>query len=260
MHRCLAQIFSLLLLSSLPVISPSAHADPIPVRYPQGSSHAFLALRTLEGALVATGEETQTVRGDRVTSRLIFHFHDGSIDDDTTIFTQRRVFRLISDHHIQHGPTFPHPLDFLVDAVSGQVTARTPDGKVTDKHFDLPPDVSNGLPPNLLLSIPSSAPATTISYIMPGTSPRLIHVVIKPTGIAPFTVGSLQRKATDYTLHVELGGITGVVVPLIGKQPPDYHIWIQSGTPPAFVREEGPLYEGGPIWRMEAIAAKFSRN
>ncbi len=256
MHVRLAGAFSFALLAAT-FPSPMAYAEPIPVRYPQGSSHGFLALRTPEGALVATGEETQTVRGDRVTSRLIFHFRDGSVDDDTTIFTQRSVFRLISDHHIQRGPTFPHPLDFLVDGVSGQVTARSGDGKVTEKHFDLPPDVSNGLPPNLLLSIPPSAPATTISYIMPSTSPRLIHVVIKPTGTAPFTVGSLERKATDYTLHVELGGVEGVVVPLIGKQPPDYHIFIQNGAPPAFVREEGPLYEGGPIWRMEAITAKF---
>jgi hypothetical protein len=39
------------------------------------------------------------------------------------------------------------------------------------------------------------------------------------------------------------------IAPIIGKEPPDYHIWLQSGTPPVFVREEGPLYEGGPVWR-----------
>jgi hypothetical protein len=42
-----------------------------------------------------------------------------------------------------------------------------------------------------------------------------------------------------------LGGVAGVVAPIVGKQPADYHIWLQSGSPPAFVREEGPLYEGG---------------
>ena len=65
-------------------------------------------------------------------------------------------------------------------------------------------------------------------------------------------IGGTERKAVDFVLHVELGGLTGVVAPLIGKQPPDYHIWILPGTSPAFIREEGPLYEGGPMTRLES--------
>lgn len=245
------------LLSLLFTLTLPAHADPVPVLYPQGSSHGYLALRTLGGKLIATGEEVQSVRGDRVSSRLTFHFRDGSVDDDETVFTQRRVFKLISDHHVQRGPIFPKPIDFLIDGTTGQVTARMGDGKVVEKHFDLPTDVSNGLPPNLLLCILPSVAETKISYMIPSDKPRLIHLVIKPTDNAPFTVGWLRRKATDYTIHVELGGLTGVIAPMIGKEPPDYHIWVQSGAPPAFIREEGPLYEGGPIWRMEAITPRF---
>ena len=44
-----------------------------------------------------------------------------------------------------------------------------------------------------------------------------------------------------------------MIAPIIGKDPPDFHIWVQSGNPPAFIREEGPLYEGGPIWRIEVL-------
>jgi hypothetical protein len=78
-----------------------AHADPIRVRYRQGSTHGFAALKTVDGTLIATGEITQTVRGDEVTSRLAFRFRDGSVDDDQTIFTQRGTFRLIKDHHVR---------------------------------------------------------------------------------------------------------------------------------------------------------------
>jgi hypothetical protein len=39
-----------------------------------------------------------------------------------------------------------------------------------------------------------------------------------------------------------------------GKQPADYHIWILAGTARASIREEGQLYEGGPIWRIEQIS------
>lgn len=206
MHGLPARPFSLMvLISCLTVLAP---AEAIPVRYPQGSSHGFLVLKTLEGVSLATGQSTQTVRGDRVTSRLIFHFRDGSIDDDLTVFTQRGTFRLISDHHIQRGPAFPKPIDFLIDAVAGQITSRGADRKVTQEHLDLPPDVSNGLPPNLLLNILPSTPETKIPYVVPGTKLRLVRLSIKPTGSVPFTIGGMRRKATDFTIHVELGGLT----------------------------------------------------
>ncbi len=235
-----------------------AHAEPIHVRYPQGSTHGFLTLQTVDGTSIATGEVTQTVRGDVVTSKLVFRFRDGSVDEDNTVFTQRGTFRLVRDHHIQHGPSFPKPIDILIDATTGQITSKAEDGKGTVEHLDLPPDVSNGLPPNLLLNILPSTPETKISYVAPGTKPRLIHLSIKPTGTLPFRVGGMRRTAADFTIHVELGGFTGVVAPLIGKQPADSHIWIMAGVPPAFVREEGQMYEGGPIWRIEQIGPGFA--
>ena len=54
------------------LLSGNLSADPVPVRHPQGSSHGFLALRTLDGKSIATGDATQIVQGDRVTSRVIF--------------------------------------------------------------------------------------------------------------------------------------------------------------------------------------------
>jgi hypothetical protein len=247
--------FSAVLISA---ITATLHGEPIPVRHPQGSAHGFLVLKTIEGIPIATGDVTQSIHGDRVTSRVTFHFRDGSLDDDTTVFSQRRVFRLISDHHIQHGPSFPKPIDVLIDAVTGQITSRAEGGKITQEHLKLPFDVSNGLPPNLLLNILPSTPETKLSFVAPTAKPRLISVSIKPAGDVPFSVGGTSRKAIDYVLHVELGGLAGVIGPIIGKQPADYHIWILEGTPPAFIREEGQLYEGGPIWRIEQISPAFA--
>ena len=232
-------------------------ADPIPVRYPQGSAHGFVVLKTLEGKRIATGDVTQSLHDDRVTSHLDLRFRDGSVDDETTVFSQRGVFRLISDHHVQRGPSFPKPIDVLIDALTGRITSRTKDGKIKQDHLDLPPDVSNGLPPNLLMNILPATPETKLAFVAPTAKPRLIHVSIKPAGEVPFTVGGVKRKAIDYALHVELGGVTGAVAPLIGKQPADYHIWILGGASPAFIREEGALYEGGPIWRIEQISPTF---
>jgi hypothetical protein len=240
------------------MLTGTLRAETIPVRHPQGSVHGFVVLKTTEGKRIATGDMTQIVHGDRVTSRLVFHFRDGSVDDDTTIFEQRGVFRLLSDHHIQRGPSYPKPIDTLIDAKSGVVTTRTGDGKTKQIHMDLPADLSNGLPPNLLMNVAPSASVTRISYLVPGEKPRLIHISIKPEGYGLFRVGDTHRKAIDYVLHIELGGVAGVVAPMIGKQPGDYHIWILDGATPAFIREEGALYEGGPVWRIEQTSPVFS--
>jgi hypothetical protein len=234
-------------------------AEPVQVRYRQGSAHGFVALKTLQGTRLATGDMTQTVHGDRVTSHLVLRFRDGSVDEDRTIFTQRGVFRLISDHHVQRGPSFPEPVDMLIDAGSGNITSRNKDGTVRKDHLDLPPDVSNGLPPNLLVNILPSNAETKLSFVVPGKTPRLIRISIKPAGEVPFRIGDRARKAVDFVLHPEIGGLAGIVAPLIGKQPPDFHIWVLQGSPPAFIREEGQLYQDGPIWRIEQISATFGR-
>jgi len=41
------------------------------------------------------------------------------------------------------------------------------------------------------------------------------------------------------------------VAPLVGKQPQDTRVWILGGKAPAFVNIEGPLYQGGPVRRIE---------
>jgi hypothetical protein len=38
---------------------------------------------------------------------------------------------------------------------------------------------------------------------------------------------------------------------MVGKQPPDTHIWMLGGVAPAFIKSEGPLEDGGAIWRIE---------
>ncbi|MBA3913178.1 MAG: hypothetical protein H0X25_04860 [Acidobacteriales bacterium] len=244
---------------ALVLLAPGLRGEPIPVRHQQGAAHGFLALRSLQGTRLAIGDVTQVVHGDRVTSRLTFRFRDGSIDDDLTVFSQHGVFRLISDHHVQHGPSFPKPIDVLIETVSGMITSRTDDGRVNREKLVLPADLANGLPPNLLMNISPSVPETKLSFVAPGAKPRLIQVSVKPAGKVGFSVGGSPRKATDYVLHVDIGGVAGMVAPLIGKQPPDYHIWIMTGSTPAFIRAEGALYEGGPVWRIEQISPSFAQ-
>lgn len=227
------------------------------MRRAQGTFHGFLTLKTLDGSTLATGDLVQVGRGDRVTSRLTFRFRDGSLDDETTVFSQRKVFQLISDHHVQHGPSFPKPLDMLIDAATGQITSRDKDGKTTQDHFDLAPDVCNGLPLILLLNLDPATPSTRLSMIAPTAKPRLIHIAISPEGEDSLSIGGVRHKATNFRIKLELGGVTGLVAPIVGKQPSDIHVWILGGEAPAFVKEEGQFYEGGPLWRIELVSPVF---
>ena len=74
--------------------------------------------------------------GDFTLNGVVFHFRDGSLDDETTVFSQRGTFRLISDHHIQRGPSFPKPIDVFIDAVTGKVTSHAEDGTIREDRLD----------------------------------------------------------------------------------------------------------------------------
>jgi hypothetical protein len=107
----------------------------------------------------------------------------------------------------------------------------------------------------LILSIAKNiqpeTPETKASMVVASPKPRLVKVAIAPHGEEPFSLVGSHRKAMRFVLKIELGGITGMVAPLIGKAPPEIQIWIIGGIAPAFVKEEGPLYQGGPIWTIQ---------
>jgi hypothetical protein len=236
-------------------LQPAVLAEPVPVRHLEGTVHGFLALRTKGGDVLAVGDLFQVIRGDRVTSRLLFRFKDGSVDDETAVFSQRGNFQLITDRHIQKGPFFPHPMDLSINARSGQVTVRSTgkDGKeeVKTDHVDLPPDLYNGIILSIAKNILPATPETKVSMLVATPKPRLVKLAISPHGEEPFSLVGSQRKAMRYEIKIELGGVAGVVAPLIGKQPPDIQIWIIGGQAPAFVKEEGPLYQDGPILSIQ---------
>lgn len=235
----------------------------VAVRYAEGLAHGFLILRTLDGTPLADGDLIQAAVGDQVSTRLVFHFKDGSIHDETAVYSQRQRFRLMTDHLVQKGPTFPQPLEMSIDAASGQVTVHYTDEhgeqKVEAERLDLPPDLANGLIPTLLKNVQAGALPTTVSLVAATPTPRVVKLAITAVGDEPFSTGGAARTATDYVLKVEIGGIAGLLAPLLGKQPPDSHVWILGGEAPAFVKAEQPLYVGGPLWRIELVSPVWPR-
>jgi hypothetical protein len=250
----------LFLVASTGVSKPACGASPdsVTVRYKEGLSRGFLVVRTQDGRQIAEGDSSQVANGDRVTNRLTFRFKDGSTEEETTVFSQRGTFRLLSDHVLQKGPAFKRPTETSIDATTGQVVVRYADDdgkqKVVTKRFDLPPDLSNGLLLTLLKNVQPSTPRTIVSYLVTTPEPRIIKLLITPQGEEAFSTGISKHKAINYVVHVEIGGVAGVIARLKGKQPPDAHVWILVGEAPAFVGLEGPFFEEGSIWKIDLVS------
>ena len=83
---------------------------------------------------------------------------------------------------------------------------------------------------------------------------------ITSAGEEHFSTGGQDRSATHYVVKVDIGGLSGLLAPVLGKQPPDSHVWILAGDAPAFVKSEQPLYMGGPVWRIELVSPTWPRN
>jgi hypothetical protein len=237
-------------------------AQPVAVRQTQGAIHGFVVLSSMNGEALANGDFEQVAHGARVTSRLAFHFKDGSVQEETTVFSQSGHFRLLSDHLVQKGATFKRQMDLLVNGSSGLATARYTDDhgkeKIESVHLTLPPDVANGMVPVLLENL-APGQSLTASMVVAAPKPQLVKLAISADGEDSFLVGGERRKATRYVVKVEIGGVKGVIAPLVGKQPPDTYVWILSGTAPVLLKSEGPSCDSCEIWRTQLAAPAWPK-
>jgi hypothetical protein len=80
----------------------------------------------------------------------------------------------------------------------------------------------------LLKNIRPDAPRTKESLVAATPKPRIVKLAITAEGEESFTTGGTSRKAKRYLVKVEIGGLTGLMAPLLGKQPADTHVWISG--------------------------------
>lgn len=233
--------------------APRVEPAGIPVRYAEGMVHGFLDLHTAGGALLANGDLLQIPRQGGIESRMIFHFPDSSLFEETVTFTQVGVFALQSYHLVQRGPAFAADLDASLSA-DGHYVVKTRshrDDKAREYRgkLDLPPDVSNGLVITLLKNL-SRNDTQTVHLVAFTPKPRLIRLELAPAGERQLRHGQRSETAVEFELKPRLGALVGFFASLLGKMPPDSRVWIVIHEVPAFVRFEGPLYDG-PVWRID---------
>ncbi|MEO5799781.1 MAG: hypothetical protein ABIZ70_12900 [Gemmatimonadales bacterium] len=238
-------------------IAPSG----IPVRFPEGSVHAFLELHAAAGALLASGDLVQLPESGGMRSRMTFHFADSSFFEETVRFTQRGVFALQSYRLVERGPAFAVDLDARFSANgSYSVTSRSRDDGKVSKHsgtLEMPPDVSNGLPIVLLKNL-TRHDTQTVHLVAFTPAPRMIKMRLAPMAESRILNGAQREMMVQFDLKPEVGGIAGVLAKLLGKIPPDSHVWIVTQDAPMFVRFEGPLFTG-PVWRIDGASPRWPR-
>jgi hypothetical protein len=229
-------------------------ATQVRVRFPEGVTRGFLAIRTPQGERIGHAELAQKPRGDEVDSRLLLQFKDGSVHDERTTYSQRGVFRLEAYHLTQRGPSFPGA-DVAFDRKSGRYQAKTHEKvgapeETASGEFEMPPNLANGLTLLLLKNMPRGERVTAqLAAFMP--KPRLLRMELQQEGEDRVAFAGDPKQAARFLVNLEIGGVTGVVASVIGKTPPDLRYWLALGDIPAFVRFEGAMFLNGPVWRVE---------
>jgi hypothetical protein len=221
------------------------------VRFSEGVTRGFPVLRAASGAKLAQGDLTQVARGDRVESRLLFRFTDGSLYDETDVFSQRGTFTLLGYRIIQHGPSFPESIDASVDRESGRYSVRyradqdSPEEVLTGR-MTVPDDVYNGMIGVVLKNLPPRGSAT-VQILAFTPKPRAVKLLLEPATRDTVLVADSPERATRYLIKPQLGLFASLLVADLAPM----QTWILEGDAPSFLRFEGPLYFLGPVWRIE---------
>jgi hypothetical protein len=190
-------------------------AQAVGVQMREGFSHGYIALRDAKGKIIASGEDIQNVHGRQIESRLVLRFKDGSIDDDVSVAEQGEVFKLISDHHIQKGPSFPETLNVSIDTTAQQVSfVKDGTKETTTEHMDLPVNLSNGIFFTVLRNLKISGSEAEIPYLAVSSKPRLVTLAISVDGTDHYRVAGASYKAMRYLVKIKLGGMSGAIAPV----------------------------------------------
>ena len=242
----------------------SLAASNVEVRYKEGITHGFLILSTLDGTPIAEGDLTQVAHSNEVKTQVVYHFKDGSLQDETTVFSQRTRFALVSYHLIQKGPAFKTPVEMRIATSTGQVTVRYTDDKgqerVENQRMKLPPDLANGLIVTLMKNLRPGDPLPEFSMVVATPKPRIVKLALSLDGKETFSLAGNNREAVIYAIKIEIGGVSGLLAPLLDKQPQDSHVWMIGGEAPTFVKSEVLSYMGGPMWRTELLSPVWPKS
>ena len=236
-------------------------AAPVAVRFTEGVGHAFLLLRTLDGIQIASGEMLQVIQDRSVENRMTFTFQDGSLLDETVVFTQDGVFAMQRYDLVQRGPAFAEDSVISLNRISGEYSVTTTgheDGEANTitGALELPADVYNGMMLTVAKNLPVET-GTTVHVVAFTPEPVLMELDIRLAEDHDVLVGDLIKTATHFEFIPRPGAWIELFARILGRSPSSYHAWVLTDMAPAFVKFEGPLDAKGPVWQIELTSPRW---
>jgi hypothetical protein len=252
-------VMAIVMLLSVPL-----DAAPVAVRFPEGITHGFLLVRSLEGTIIGQGEMTQVVKErDLVESQLVFRFKDGSLHDEKVAFSQQHVFTMVSYRLVQRGPSFPDQIDISIDRGTTEYTVRSKAGddgkeKVLTGKFDMPKDAYNGMLIMLLKNLQKGTDQT-VSFLAFTPEPQVIPLRLLFLGEQTIRIGEVPGKAAQYVFKPQIGMIRKWLGKAIGKLPAHFHYdcWMLADEVSGFIKFAGPLQLMGEIVQIEVVTPRL---
>ncbi len=239
---------------------PPEEPAPVGVKYREGTVHGFLVLKDTQGAVLAYGDQVQTVQGDTVNSRMMFEFPDGSVLEERVTYSQDGVFRLEHYAKTVRGPTFEQDTDISFDAETGRYSVTTTPQGGQSEHYrgtiEVPAAIYNGMVSIIAKNI-LDRPAARVRYVAFTPEPRVVELLFVRGETRQIRIGPNTRQARHFIVKPKLGLFLGMAAALLDKTPPDNHVWIVTDYVPGFVRAEAPLAPEGPMWRIELTAPQW---
>jgi hypothetical protein len=249
----------MLLVASLSC-TDEATATQVAVRYPEGTVHGFLLLRAQSDSVLAHGNMLQTVKGSVVTSEMIFRFSDGSRFEERVTFSQDGVFRLRDYSLTLKGKSFASDLQITLNGATGryrvEVAGEEESPAVEEGTLDLPADVYNGMVVTIAKNLTRQT-ETRVHCVAFMPEPRIVEIELGAVASPGVRHGGWSMNTLHFVVKPKLGFFLGALARLTGQLPPDNHIYIVTDGVPAFVRSDGPLYNDGPVWRIELAVPRM---
>jgi hypothetical protein len=171
------------------------------------------------------------------------------------ILPGRKVFRVEAYRLVQRGPSFPMS-EISFERRTGRFEARTQQTKNDEVKeasgaLEMPTDLYNGMALVLLKNLqPGSGTSVQMAVFTP--KPRLINMNLISEQEEVARLGGTARPVRRYLVKLEIGGLTGVLASLIGKDPPDVRYWLAVGEVPAFIRRLDPDHRSSVCQAAEA--------
>ena len=218
-------------------------APPVPVRHALGTLHGFPSMSDASGTVIADGELTQQLAGDRVLVRIRWAFADGRrVEERDELRTGAALVQeRFSWVETQGGEELRR---FEVDFTTGDAssTVRGADGHVErdSGRLELPRGRAfTGYGTALAVSQLALAPGEEqeLTFVAFADAPRAVTLrVRREQGLVRIPVAGRTIPCDRYTLHPDLP----FPIRLVARAK-DAHLRMTRAAPPALVRAEQNL-------------------